>query len=366
LSPTVAEISLPALRHNLLEVVRRAGPSAILAVVKANAYGHGAVPVSRALLAAGAQRLGVATVIEGVELREAGITAPILVMSGGFAGELPALLEYRLTPVLPSLETVMVLAQHVAGRAASLPVHLKIDTGMGRLGLSAREVEVLLDGGWPSSLRLEGVMSHLASADDRDATATEEQLVQFRTLLEIVKRAGIVPIAHIAGSAGILRFPASHFDMVRPGLMLYGYTPGAMKVNTLRPVLTWKTYVVQVKRIAPGQAVSYGGSFIARRPTTAAVLAIGYADGYSRGLSNQGRVLINGGIAPVIGRVCMDLTMVDVTELPSVKADDEVVLLGRQGSTSITADDLADQLGTISYEILTGIGPRVRRVYRDG
>jgi alanine racemase len=365
LSPTVAEISLPALRQNLLEVVRRAGPSAILAVVKANAYGHGAVPVSRALLAADAQRLGVATVVEGVELREAGIAAPILVMSGGFAGELSALLEYRLTPVLPSLEMVMVLARYVAGRAAPLPVHLKIDTGMGRLGLSAREVEALLDGGWPSSLRLEGVMSHLASADERDTTGTEEQLLRFRTTLEIVKRAGITPIAHIAGSAGILRFPASHFDMVRPGLMLYGYAPGPMKVDTLQPVLTWKTCVVQVKRIAPGQAVSYGGSFVARRPTSVAVLAIGYADGYSRGLSNQGKVLINGGIAPVIGRICMDLTMVDVTELPSVKAQDEVVLLGRQGSMSVTADDLADQLGTISYEILTGIGPRVVRVYRE-
>jgi alanine racemase len=367
LSSTVAEISLPALRHNLFEVVRRVGGSTILAVVKADAYGHGAIPVARALLAAGASRLGVATVAEALELRGAGVTAPVLVMGGGLLEEeLPEVLRHNLTPVLPSRESVDELARYAARQTSPLPVHLKIDTGMGRLGLSPEEAQSLLESSWPSSLYLEGLMSHLSCADEADQAATEAQLVRFRSLLAALKESGIVvPVAHIAGTAGILRYPASHFDMVRPGLMLYGYAPGATPADGLRPVLTWKTHVVQVKRLRPGQCVSYGGTFVADRPMTLAVLGVGYADGFSRDLSNQGRVLIKGRMARVLGRVCMDLTMVDVTEIPSVQFKEEAVLIGRQGSTQITADDLATQLGTISYEILSRIGRRVLRVYRD-
>jgi alanine racemase len=366
LSLTSAEISLPALRHNLQEVARRVGTSIIVAVVKANAYGHGAVRASQALLACGAARLGVATIAEAVELRQAGIAAPILVMGGGLAEDLEALLEYDLTPVLPSCESVAGLSGLASKRSRTLRVHLKIDTGMGRLGLSPAETRSLLDGKWPHELRLEGLMSHLASADDGDVQATETQLVQFRGVREDVKRLGMPdPVAHIAASAGILAFPASHFDLVRPGLMLYGYAPGILRATALRPVMTWKTQIVQVKRVLPGQAVSYSGTFIAKRPTTLAVLAVGYADGYSRAFSNCGRILIHGRVVPVVGRVCMDLTLVDVTDLPPVKPGDEAVLIGQQGSAAITADDLAAQIGTISYEILAGIGPRVVRIYKE-
>jgi alanine racemase len=366
LSLTVAEISLPALRQNFQQVARRVGTSIILAVVKANAYGHGAVRVSQILLACGARRLGVATIAEGVELRQAGVTAPVLVMGGALSDGIAALLEYDLTPVLISPDCIASLVGLASGRSSPLPVHLKIDTGMGRLGLSPKEAVSLLNGGWPSVLRLEGLMSHLASADEADAQATEAQLTEFRAVLEHAKRLGItIPLAHIAGSAGILGFPASHFDLVRPGLMLYGYAPGALKSADLRPVLTWKTQIVQVKRVTPGQAVSYGGTFLVKRPTTLAVLAVGYADGYSRAFSNRGRVLIHDRVVPVVGRVCMDLTIVDVTDIPPVSPGDEAVLIGQQGSSAITADDLASQLGTISYEVLSQIGPRVVRLYKE-
>lgn len=366
MSSTVAEISLPALRHNLYEVARRVGSSAILAVVKADAYGHGAILVARALLEAGASRLGVATVKEALELRNAGITSPILVMGGALlAEELSAVLRHNLILVLPSREAVDELGRY-ANRVAPIPVHLKIDTGMGRLGLSPEEARSLLTSCWPAGLYLEGLMSHLARADEIDEAATNEQLGQFRGLLASLKESGIViPIAHIASTAGILRYPASHFDMVRPGLMLYGYAPGATPADGLRPVLTWKAHVVQVKRVRPGQSVSYGGTFVANRPMTLAILGVGYADGFNRGLSNKGCVLINGHTARVVGRVCMDLTVVDVTEIPSVSVRDEAVLIGQQGSARLTADDLASQLGTISYEMLSQIGRRVVRVYRE-
>jgi alanine racemase len=365
LSPILAEISLPALRHNLKVVARRVSPSAILAVVKANGYGHGAVRVAETLLSSGATQLGVATVAEGVDLRQAGISAPVLVMSGGL-DDLEALLEYNLQPALPSVEAVGRMGRLAATRSAPLPVHLKIDTGMGRLGLSAADARSLFRDAWPPSLHLDGLMSHLGSADDGNSKATEAQLTEFRELLsDIQRRDGSRPLAHIAGSAGILAFPESHFDLVRPGLMLYGYAPGVLQAPELRPVLTWKTHVIQVKQVMPGQAVSYGGTFIAKRPTTLAVLAVGYADGYNRALSNRGRILIHGRFVPVVGRVCMDLTMVDVTDIPSVTPGTEAVLIGRQGAACISADDLAAEIGTISYEILVGIGPRVQRIYTD-
>lgn len=364
MNPTVVEIHLPSLRHNLQEVTRRVGTAAVLAVVKANAYGHGAVPVSRALLAAGAHQLGVATVEEGLELRDAGVTAPILVMGG--VHDIPAIQRFNLTPVLPSQDAVDTAARFANPRTGPLRVHLKVDTGMGRLGLAPDEALALLRSGWPPNLHLEGVMSHLASADEPDGRATEQQLTRFRVFLEAIRAAGLtVPPAHIANSAAILKYPSSHLDLVRPGLMLYGYTSGPTPSADLRPALTWKSRVIQIKKVDKDQPVSYGGTFVASRPSTLAVLPVGYADGYSRALSNKGRVLIGGRPAPVVGRVCMDLTVVDVTDHPAVRPGDEVVLLGQQGTATITANDLAAWQDTISYEVLCRIGPRVTRVYLE-
>jgi alanine racemase len=364
LSPTVVEIHLPSLRHNLQEVTRRVGTAAVLAVVKANAYGHGAVPVSLALLAAGAHQLGVATVEEGLELRDAGVTAPILVMGG--VHDIQTLQRSTLTPVLPSRGAVEAAGRLADPRTAPLRVHLKIDTGMSRLGLAPDEALALLRSDWPPNLHLEGVMSHLASADEPDGRETEQQLARFRAFLDAIRSAGLpVPTAHIANSAAILKYPSSHLDLVRPGLMLYGYASGPTPSTDLRPVLTWKSRVIQIKKVEKGQPVSYGGTFVASRPSTLAVLPVGYADGYSRALSNKGHALIGGRPAPVVGRVCMDLTVVDVTDHPAVRPGDEAVLLGQQGTAAITANDLAAWQDTISYEVLCRIGPRVTRVYLE-
>ncbi len=365
MNPTVAEVSLPALRHNLLEVAQRVGSAVILAVVKANAYGHGAIPVSQALLAAGAHQLGVATVEEGLELRHAGITAPILVMGG--ASDMPTAQRFDLALVLHSREALETAARFVNSHTLPLRVHLKIDTGMNRLGVAPEEALSLLHSSWPPNLRLEGVMSHLASADEPDGVATEGQLARFRAFLEAIRAAGLkVPPAHVANSAAILRFPSSRFDLVRPGLMLYGYSSGPAPSADLRPALAWKTRIIQIKKVDKGQPVSYGGTFVAPRPSTLAVLPVGYADGYSRALSNNAHVLIGGRPAPVVGRICMDLTIADVTDHPSAQPGDETVLLGRQGAATITADTLAAWQNTISYEVLCRIGPRVTRVYREG
>jgi len=366
LNSTVVEISLPALRHNLRQVARRVGTVPIIAVVKANAYGHGVVPVTRTLLAAGARQLGVATVAEGQELRHAGITAPVLVMGGVFPDDVPLLQELNLTPVLPSRDAILMAARLVKSRSAPLPVHLKVDTGMSRLGLTREEFLNSLRSTWPPTLRLEGLMSHLASADAHDGASAEDQLARFRELLDAAKSAGLaVPAAHIANSAAILRFPASYFDLVRPGLMLYGYVNGPTAAADLRPALSWKTHIVQVKCVGAGQPVSYGGTFVTSRPSTLAILPVGYADGYSRALSNRGHVLVGGRAVPIVGRICMDLTVVDVSDLPEARPGDEAVLLGRQGAAAITADDLAAWQETISYEVLCQISPRLPRVYLE-
>jgi alanine racemase len=366
LNPTVVAISLPALRHNLRQVMRRVGTVPIMAVVKANAYGHGVVPVARTLLTAGASQLGVATVAEGQELRHAGITAPTMVMGGIFPGDMPLLQDLNLTPVLPSRDAILMAARLVTSGSAPLPVHLKVDTGMSRLGLTREEFLDLLRSNWPPTLRLEGLMSHLASADAHDGASAETQLARFRELLDAAKSAGLaVPAAHIANSAAILRFPASHFDLVRPGLMLYGYANGPSTAPDLRPALSWKTRIVQVKHVGAGQPVSYGGTFVTSRPSTLAILPVGYADGYSRALSNRGHVLVGGRAAPIVGRVCMDLTVVDVSDLPEVHPGDEAVLLGKQGTAAITADDVAAWQDTISYEVLCQISPRLPRVYLE-
>jgi alanine racemase len=237
---------------------------------------------------------------------------------------------------------------------------------MSRLGLTREEFLDILRSNWPPTLRLEGLMSHLASADAPDGASAEDQLARFRELLDAAKAAGLtVPVAHIANSAAILRFPASYFDLVRPGLMLYGYVNAQTATADLHPALSWKTRIVQVKHVGAGQPVSYGGTFITSRPSTLAILPVGYADGYSRALSNRGHVLVGGRAAPIVGRVCMDLMVVDVSDLPQVRPGDEAVLLGRQGAAAITADDLAAYQGTISYEVLCQISPRLTRVYLE-
>jgi alanine racemase len=365
---TYATIDLPALAHNLSQIRERLSQDcSIMAVVKANAYGHGAIDVSRALVQSGVARLAVASVQEGVTLREAGINAEILVLVDLFDKHIQELLAYRLTPVITEERLLPALAKAAEALNQPLSIHVKVDTGMGRLGFSPSELATLFDAlpAW-KSLHIEGFMTHLADSDGDDSSHTEQQLKSFRGLLEQIEQRGIkVPFVHAANSAAIVRYPQSHFSLVRPGIMLYGYhtLPDTVPCPSLQPVLSLRTTVMQLRTIKPGETVSYNRTFVANRTSTIAVLPIGYADGYSRRLSNQGFVLIDGKRAPIVGLICMDMTMVDVTDIPSVQVGDSVTLIGRQGQAAIWADEIAGWTDTIPYEILCAIGSRIPRVY---
>jgi alanine racemase len=364
---TYATIDLAALAHNLSQIRGRLSHDCgIMAVVKANAYGHGASNIAHALVQSGVARLAVASVEEGIALREDGINAAILVLADVLDKHVQDLLDFRLTPVITEQRLLPPLAKAAEARNQPLPIHFKVDTGMGRLGFSpsalAESFNTLAE--W-KSLHIEGFMTHLADSDGNDSSHTEEQLKRFRGLIEQVQQRGIkMPIVHVANSAAIIRYPQSHFSLVRPGIMLYGYhtLPRSVTCPTLQPVLSLHTAVMQLRAIKPGETVSYNRTFVAKRPSTIAVLPIGYADGYSRRLSNQGFVLVDGKRAPIVGLVCMDMTMVDVTDIPSVRVGDGVTVIGRQGKEAIWADEIARWTGTIPYETLCAVGPRIPRV----
>lgn len=366
---TVATVDLGALVHNLDQVRRFAPSTQIIAVVKADAYGHGAAAVANALEAHGVTRFGVATLDEGIALREAGIRSSILLMGALFPEQFADAVAHQLTPVLYDQSQVKAFAEHVAGRSVLYPVHLKIETGMGRLGLNSESVAaVLRSPAFRGPLQAEGLMTHLADSDNPDPTYTTLQLDRFRAVIQSVRAATLSPpLIHAANSGAILCHPAAHFTAVRPGIMLYGYHTAAhvQPPPDLRPVLSVTTRVVQVRTLRPGESTSYNRTYVARRPTRIAVLPLGYADGYSRLLSNRGAVLVNGKRAPIVGLVCMDLTMADVTDVPGVSAGTEVTVIGRQEQEQVTASDLAAWQGTIAYEVLCSLGSRITRVYKQ-
>lgn len=341
-----------------------------MAVVKANAYGHGSVETTKALIRHGVGRVAVVSLEEAITLRQAGINAPILVLGPLFREQIPDLLEHHVTPVVSDISLLPALAQCAASLAAPYPVHLKVDTGMGRLGLSQHELAALMNSKrFPAALQLEGLMTHLADTDGDSTEATDRQLAEFNHAIDTVKACGFsIPFVHASNSGGAVRFPCAQYSLVRPGIMLYGYhtLPKSLPVPVpdIQPVLSLRTCIAQLRTIQPGRTVSYNGTFTARRPTHVAVLPIGYADGVSRRLSNRGHVLIRGQRAAIIGLVCMDMILVDVTHITGATVGDEVVLIGRQGHEQITANDIAAWLDTIPYEVLCSIGPRVPRLYR--
>lgn len=368
--PTVATIDLTALTHNLSQFRRILSPGCdVMGVVKANAYGHGAVETSRTLVRHGVTRLAVFSTEEGVALRKAGITVPIVVLGPVFQEQFGDLFAHRLTPVVSDPAVLTALGQAAASREISHSIHLKIETGMGRLGLTEKELTALIRSStFPPSLRLEGLMTHLADADGPDPDATEGQMSRFNRALNIVLEGGFrVPLIHVSNSGGAVRFRSTHFSLVRPGIMLYGYhtLPDTVKTPDLRPVLSLKTCIAQLRTIQPGGTVSYNRTFTAKCLTRIAVLPIGYAGGLSRHLSNRGYVLIRGRRAPIAGLVCMDMVMVDATAIPGVAVGDEVVLIGQQEDERITARDMAEWIGTISYEVLCAISPQIPRLYRS-
>jgi alanine racemase len=370
--PTWVEIDLGAVRDNVAELARVADPAAVLAVVKADGYGHGAVPVARAALEAGARGVGVALVEEGQALRAAGIEAPILVLSEPPRDAAAAVVEDRLTPVVYTAAGVDALAKAVvdADAGAPLAVHLKVDTGMHRVGvLPADAVALAARIAAHEELVLEGVLTHFAVADEPDDPYTGEQLARFAEVLEALHAAGARPtIVHAANSAGLLAFPESRFTMVRPGIAVYGVAPAPRLAShvALRPALSFKARVSHVKQLEAGCRLSYGLRYRLGRDARVATVPVGYADGVPRNLAAVGgEVLVGGRRRPIAGTVTMDQILLDVGDDP-VEVDDEVVLIGRQGNETVTADEWADRLGTIAYEIVCGIGARVPRVYLDG
>jgi alanine racemase len=368
--PTVATVDLTALAHNLLQLRRVLSPGCdIMAVVKANAYGHGAVEIARTLIRHGVVRLAVFSIEEGISLRQAGITVSIVILGPIFREQLEDLFANQLTPVVSDPSTLAALGQYATQGSSPYPIHLKIETGMGRLGLTHNELEAILaKHTFPSSLRLEGLMSHLADSDGLDPDSTNQQITRFERVLTAIRQEGFsVPMVHLSNSAGIVRFPSAHYSLVRPGIMLYGYhtMPHTVQAPDLRPVLSLTTRIAQLRLIHPGETVSYNRTFMAKRPTWIAILPIGYSDGLNRQLSNRGHVLVRERRAPIVGRVCMDMVMIDVTMIPSVAVGDEVVLIGQQANERITADNLAEWAGTISYEVLCAISPQVPRLYRS-
>jgi alanine racemase len=365
--PTWGEVDLGAVRANTRRLASLADPAALLAVVKADGYGHGAVPVARAALEAGASWLGVALVEEGTALRAAGIEAPILVLSEPPAGSASVVVEAGLTPVVYTEPGIEALAKAVADRAADpLPVHLKVDTGMHRVGCAPDEAADLVAAVTARpELRLEGICTHFAVADEPDRPETRAQLDEFGRLIADLERAGTrPPLVHAANSAGLLQFPDARFDLVRVGIALYGVAPGPTPtVVTLDPALSLRARVTYVKSLPAGARLSYGLRYALERPGTVATVPVGYADGVPRNLGLRGgEVLLHGRRYPIAGAVTMDQLMVDVGD-GDVEVGDEVVLLGTQDGEAITAEDWADRLGIIAYEVVTGIGPRVPRRY---
>lgn len=370
LRPTRAEISLGRLRHNL-SVLRRFSSSRVWCVLKADGYGHGAKACARTLERAGADGVCVALIEEAIELREAGVNLPILVMSGYFGGSRAELIHYRLTPVIHSpgqLEELEKEADYVG--MSQVPFHLKVDTGMGRLGIPPRDLPKVVDVIRASHrLTFEGLMTHFASADT-DPESVARQLQLFQRASEMFTHCGLVPkIKHAANTAALLGFEASHFDAVRPGIGVFGVEPAPGWAPDLRPAMRVLSTVIALRELEPGQTVGYGGSFAATRLTRIATLPIGYADGLGRQHSNRGHVLIRGRRAPIVGRVSMDLITVDVTDLPGVGLGDEAVILGEQqgplGQDVISAEEIATIEGTIPWEVLTTVSRRVPRFYRD-
>jgi alanine racemase len=359
--PTVAVIDLDAIRHN----VRTLQPerAQLMAVVKANGYGHGAIRVAEAAVEAGAAWLGVALVEEGIALRDAGLSAPILVLTEFPPGSEREALGAGLTPTLYTLGGIERLA--TAARGAPVGVHIKLDTGMHRVGLPAGEAVSFLRSVDSAGLRIEGLWTHLAKSEELADPFTSVQIDRFDRAALAARRAGFRPSLHAANSAAAMARPQTHYDLVRLGLAVYGLCPGPdlmESVAQLRPAMSWRSAVTLVKRVVAGERVSYGQRYLVERESSIATVPVGYADGYSRLLSNKAHVLIRGRAYPVAGTVTMDQLMVDCGDDP-VEAGDEVVLIGHQGDAAVTADDLASWMGTISYEVVCGVSERVPREY---
>ncbi len=373
-SPLVwVEVDLKAIAHNIRELRRITNPKArIMAVVKANAYGHGMIEVARQSLENGAEALGIANIEEGIQLRKAGIDAPVLIFGYTSPVHAKKLIEFDLTQTVYSYETSRALSEALAAYGKKIKVHIKVDTGMGRLGLlrgiknnSLSEAESISR---LPMLELEGIYTHFATADKSDRSYAGKQFEIFMDFLNQLRIAGLkIPVTHAANSAAIINMPETHLDMVRAGISIYGlYTSEEVdrSIIKLKPAMELKTKIIHLKKVPAGFKVSYGTTYETEKPTTIATVSIGYADGLNRLLSSKGRMLVCGGqSAPIVGRVCMDMTMLDVGEIPEVVMEEEAVVFGKQGNASISVDEIASTINTINYEVVSTIMERVPRIY---
>ncbi|WP_003544393.1 alanine racemase [Desulfotomaculum nigrificans] len=369
--PIWAEIDLGAIRHNIKEVRRLVGPDReIMAVVKANGYGHGAVPVARAALSAGATRLAVARLNEAMVLRQAGINVPILVLGFIPPEQLAAALTNHITLTLYRTDLAEEISRVAQKLGQPAVIHLKVDTGMGRLGFIPEQgIEEVKRVSQLAGLKLEGIYTHFAAADETDKSYTRWQLDRFLSFISALEEQGVTfALRHCANSAAIIDHPEAYLDMVRPGIIIYGLYPSE-EVNKsrvdLRPAMALKTRVAHLKTVKPGTKISYGCTYTVPRETVIGSLPLGYADGYPRLLSSRGQVIIRGQRAPIVGRVCMDQSMVDVGHIPGVKVGDEVLIFGRDGADYLPVEEVAAWLGTINYEMVCLVGARVPRIYKE-
>ena len=365
---TYASISLASIRHNITLIRSRLKPETrYLAVVKANAYGHGMEAVANCALESGAAYLGVAFAEEGVRLRLAGITAPILLLGATDEDHMDDVIRHDLMPTVFTVETLQLLQTHAAKLNMTCRVHIKADTGMNRIGFTSEAAfteAILLLKRCPN-LVLDGLFTHFAVSELADTSFTLQQAERFRRYVEIARQNGLHPILHASNSAAALHIPEAQFDMVRGGIAMYGCHPAGYTVEgiDLHPVLSWHAYITHIKTIPAGEGISYGLKFVTPCDMLVGTVAVGYGDGYKRCLSGKADVLVRGKRARQIGTICMDQMMIDLTNIPDAEVGDDVVLLGTQGNETITADELADKAGTISYEILLSVSERVPRVY---
>jgi len=365
---TRVEINLDAIAYNVKKICDKVGPGVkVMAVVKADGYGHGAVEVAKVALKNGAIYLAVGEVEEGVKLRLAGIKAPILVLGPALPENAEDILKYDLTQTVCTKELAQALSFKAQEFKKEAKVHVKIDTGLGRIGVfpgeACRFIKNILDF---KGIKIEGIFTHLAEANKEDKSFSIEQIEKFKKVIFELEEEGIkIPLKHVANSAAVLDLPFSHFNMVRPGIIIYGLYPSKSMSprQEFKPAMSFKTSIVYIKKVPAGTYLSYERSFITKKKSTIAILPVGYADGFSRALSNRGEVLIKGKRAPVVGRVCMDMTLVDVSHIQEVKVGDEVVLFGRQSDEFISVDEVASKAGTINYEVICTVGSKVPRVY---
>lgn len=369
--PVWAEVDLNAIKHNIKEIRRITSPEAkIMAVVKADGYGHGAYQVAQVVLDNGADRLAVAILNEALDLREKGIDVPILILGYTPEEQADLIVKKDITQTVFNFSLAKELSRAAVEQKKKAKIHIKIDTGMGRVGLLPEEaVAVIKEILELPNLEVEGMFTHFAVADEKDKSYTNEQFAKFMQVVKELEQVGIrLPLYHVANSAAIIDLPQMHFNMVRPGIILYGLYPSdeVLKENiSLKPALTLKAKIAHLKTVPAGTSVSYGRKYITSKERVIATLPLGYADGYTRLLFGKGDALVHGQRAPIVGRVCMDQCMIDVTHIPDVKLGDEAVLIGSQGEDCISMEEMGRKIGTINYEVACMIGKRVPRIYKE-